>query len=194
MAIITRAEKGSPLSFAELDNNFIELNTKASNAGKVGTKTVDETNIATGSILEYNGIKLVYVKNKPNVTLKDDSSGATISFNFAKESFIEVNITTDVIFTGINLEAGHTGKIFVYQGNFGGHSISFDSSIFIPDSSETIQPEQGGEDITWYEFNVYSSSIVFIRKIGYYKSITVALVNSSGDIIAINTSGDELAL
>jgi len=128
--------KGSALTYAELDNNFIDLIAKLSDV-------VDDTSPQLGGNLDVNGNTIVSTSNG-NITLTPDGTGDVVLGNY----------TLDVDQT---VGAGEDNYVLKYDNATGKISLEAGESGGISNVSEDTSPQLGG-NLDMNSFDIVTTS------------------------------------
>ena len=180
----------SELNFLEIGyginekRNVLEVR-KESGALVAPTQTID--NIATTGLKALATMEYV----DPNIIVKAPVDGK-ITIDLKRERYIVTTPLKDeiTIIETINQRGGLRGILFVRQDEVGGRQIKLMGPRFVWKTQryEEIQPNPNPNWVTMYEWFVFNSLTIYVRRIDEFLYNELLAVDGEGDTLALDAN------
>jgi hypothetical protein len=182
--IVTRAGKGSPLTYNEVDTNFTNLNTdKIQSGDTVAQLTVNSINVTGGSINGTNiGASTAGIGGFSNLSYTGTLTGSTGILNIGSGQIYKDASGNVGIGTNSPVNFGSTFKVLTTEGSTGGYVVA---------KSGTTQMSMGGESGAGAGGYVGTSSN---HPVTFTTNATARMIIDANGNVGIGTSSPELPL
>ena len=187
--IVTRetgaTAKNSPLTNAEIDQNFINLNDNKLEAAKSGTanEVPVAANLAYGQVvINYADGKLYYKKSDGTTVDAFESlyarnrqyvatvSGATTSLDLGAYDNFVLTLAANTTFsiTNADKKVGASGTIIIKQNATGGFTFTKDAKMKTPIGGASIAQVTAANSVSVLSYYVVDANTILINYIGNF--------------------------